>query len=359
MIRKLVVLIANVLVALALPGPGSGPRADENQPAAKLAPPLAQWRALRYGMFIHFGISTFTGRDIDPGDRPSATYAPTDLDVDQWIRVARDAGMQYAVLTAKHVPGHCLWDSKVFWQGKEFDYDVATSGDPTDVVEKFVAACKKYGLKPGLYYCLMDGRHGLGHGTWNAAQLPGPYYQLVKDHLAELLHRYRGVFYLWLDIPRVASGRQRAELYRHIKQIRPGCIVLFNHGTVRPTGPITIADFQAAWPTDVLNTECTPIRPGWFQPVQTWRGKTYQLGYEHCDTITPSTWHWIPNNPPRPAAELYELLKQVTAAGGNLLLNVAPDRSGRIPDNYVQALLTVKRLLDQTGYETPSSLGSP
>lgn len=72
---------------------------------------LQRWEALGYGMFIHFGMSTCEGRELSRGDSPSIRYAPDCLDVDQWIQVARDAGMTYAVLTAKHVAGHCLWQS--------------------------------------------------------------------------------------------------------------------------------------------------------------------------------------------------------------------------------------------------------
>ena len=119
---------------------------------------LATWQSYKYGMFIHFGMATYTGRSNENNPHnaaePSTLYAPTNLDVDQWIRVAKDAGMKYAVLTAKHTAGHCLWDSKVQFRGKEFDYDVATSGNKTDVVAEFVKACKKYGVTPGLYWCL-------------------------------------------------------------------------------------------------------------------------------------------------------------------------------------------------------------
>jgi hypothetical protein len=67
--------------------------------------------------------------------------------------LAKDAGMKFAVLTSKHVAGHCLWVSKVQFRGKEFDNDVATSGDKTEVIAGFVTACKKYGIAPGLYWC--------------------------------------------------------------------------------------------------------------------------------------------------------------------------------------------------------------
>src|SRR5437588_6418215 len=81
---------------------------------------LRKWEALGYGMFIHFGMSTFVENELPSGNDASSVYAPTNLDVDQWVSVARDAGMKYAVLTSKHVAGHCLWPSALT------DYDVET-----------------------------------------------------------------------------------------------------------------------------------------------------------------------------------------------------------------------------------------
>ena len=309
--------------------------------------PIEQWRSYQYGMFIHYGISTYNGRDLDPGDKPSTNYAPTDLDVDQWVRVAHDAGMKYAVLTAKHVPGHCLWDSKVQWHGKEYDYDVATSGNTTDVVREFVDACKKYDIAPGLYWCLLDWRNNSTERkkSWRVQNLPDDFFNLAKDQFKELLANYPEISYLWIDIPRAASPSQRTALYNHIKQINPECVVLMNHGTINPNSPITIAKYQDAWPTDILNTERKPIRPGWFENKQSWQDKDYELGYEHCDTIC-KNWFWHKNDGPRSAEELYNLYKQVTEAGGNFLLNVPPDKSGRLPEEHVRTLMEIRKMID-------------
>ncbi len=90
---------------------------------------LKKWESLRYGMFIHFGMSTFVHNELPDGKAPATTYAPDRLNVDQWVSVARDAGMRYIVLTTKHVAGHCLWPSK------HTDYTVANSTNKTNVVE--------------------------------------------------------------------------------------------------------------------------------------------------------------------------------------------------------------------------------
>ena len=148
-----------------------------------------------------------------------------------------------------------------------------------------------------------------------------------------------------LRIPAWSSLAQRQALYRHIKRLRPGTVVLFNHGAGKPKGPMTIANSQVAWPTDILNTERWPLQPGWFTPEQKWQGKTYRLGYEHCDTIC-KNWFWVERDRPRAVSELAKLYRQVRAAGGNFLLNVPPDRTGRIPEYSVQALMELKKAID-------------
>ena len=114
---------------------------------------LKQWESLGYGMFIHFGMSTYDGNELSRGDKPAFYYKPDRLDVDQWIGVARDAGMKYAVLTTKHVSGFCLWPSQLT------NYHVANSSNHTDVVERFVKACESKAVLPGFYYCSWDNHH--------------------------------------------------------------------------------------------------------------------------------------------------------------------------------------------------------
>ena len=138
-----------------------------NQGAQRLSlARLQAWESLGYGMFLHFGISTFTGHEWDDGKSPASAYDPDRLDVDQWIQVARDAGMKYAVLCTKHVAGACLWPSR------QTGYTVANSGRQTDVVEAFVKACERRGIRPGLYYCSFDNHHSFGSVTVDHCGLP-------------------------------------------------------------------------------------------------------------------------------------------------------------------------------------------
>ena len=102
------------------------------------------------------------------GSQPASSYYPTVVDADQWIRVARDAGMKYVLLLTKHHDGFCLWDSELT------DYDVASSGNRTNVVEAVAKACKKYDIGLGLYYSMWD-RSANGNDYPNGDQHPHYY----------------------------------------------------------------------------------------------------------------------------------------------------------------------------------------
>lgn len=305
---------------------------------------MKDWRSLEYGMFLHFGMSTFTGNELDPGTVPSTTYAPPQVDADQWIRVAKEAGMKYAVLTSKHVAGHCLWDSKVIFRGKEFDYDVATSGNQTDVVRAFVTACTKHGIRPGLYYCLLDFRNNSvpDNDQWGKFLLPDDFFQLAKDQLTELATNYPEVTYFWLDIPRAASEAQRAEIYTLLRRINPRCVVLFNHGFLNKKPNLNQQTTQGhSWPTDILNSERDVI-PEPFVHSQEWNGTRHHLGYEHCDVIG-KHWFWTPDDQPRSTEKLFALYDStVHRAGGNFLLDAGPDKNGRLTEWQIEALMKLK-----------------
>ncbi|MHC4443111.1 MAG: alpha-L-fucosidase [Planctomycetota bacterium] len=302
------------------------------EPAYTRTARLTEWEGLKYGMFIHYGMSTFTGKDIDPGDRPASTYAPSKLDVAQWIWVAREAGMKYAILTAKHVPGYCLWDSD------NYDYDVAKGTDKTDVVAEFMKHCKRAGIKPGIYYCILDG-HNEG-GIKKKAAVGEKYFKLIEHHLTELHTRYPGIYEQWIDIPFKLSPPQRRQLYQLIKRLDPQCLVMMNQGF---RDGVTVP--MQSWPTDLLNGERTlPPKEG-HNPVKKVNGQTYYLPMEVCDTIA-STWHWTPDDGCRSIHNLYWLYKNCRERNSNLLLNVSPDKSGRIPDEYIKTLQELKKVID-------------
>jgi alpha-L-fucosidase len=323
-------------------------------PAVEKTKVLADWEGLRFGMFIHFGMSTFTGHEF--GDVPAAStdYAPSHLDVDQWIRVAKEGGMTYAVLTAKHCYGHSLWDSRVS------DYDVATSSDKTDVIREFVEACRMYGLKPGFYYLL-------GWDKVNQPSLsPEEYEAFCSGQLEELLTDYGPIAELWLDIPwdmGPDTDRVLARIYNRIKSIQPDCLVLLNQGFVdgsavsERTPTYAHKEFGRPsvllWPKDLNNGEATSPPESGHNPLIPVKGKTYYLPMETCDTLA-HHWFWVSGDALKSVRTLCRLYRSTVLRGANLLLDLAPDRTGRIPKATAGRLMEMKAALANPALIRPS-----
>lgn len=316
---------------------------------------LRQWESLRYGMFIHFGMSTYVGNELPDGKAPGSAYAPDKLDVDQWISVARDAGMKYAVLTTKHVAGHCLWPSK------HTTYTVANSGNNTDVVEQFVKACEKRGVLPGFYYCSWDNHNRFGSRTpsdpntlWEfgmsrfaelerrtstqpSAPLPAYttsiYQGFQTMQITELLTQYGAVAETWIDIPGVLGRGYREYLYNTIARLQPQTVIMMNSGI--SSGESYPVDY--AWPSDIIAIE-RRLPPG--KGHEKWRtieGRRCYMPGEVCDPIG-RDWFFTPDDKPRPDDALLAILQSCLDRGVNLLLDVPPNKHGLIPDMHVQAL---------------------
>lgn len=332
----------------------TGHAGEENQKGGQRlgVKELQQWEALHYGMFIHFGMSTFDGDELSDGQKPSTTYSPTNLDVDQWISVARDAGMKYAVLTAKHVAGHCLWPTK------HTPYNVTSSGNTTNVVEKFVEACSKRGVLAGFYYCSWDNHNRFGSKTPSDGGWDGmnsfPDDQLDRDKLppfttslyqnfqtaqiTELLTQFGPIAETWIDIPGVLGRGYRTFLYQHIASLQPKTVVMMNSGI----GSGEEYDVDYAFPSDLIAIERRlPPASGHTR----WRrieGKDYYMPGEACDPIG-KNWFYVSGDDARPDKELAEQFQALKNRGVNFLLNVPPDRSGQINQNYIQALMRLRK----------------
>jgi alpha-L-fucosidase len=307
-------------------------------------------------MFIHFGMSTYVQNELPDGKAPAAAYAPDRLDVDQWVSVARDAGMKYIVLTTKHVAGHCLWPSK------HTDYTVANSANKTDVVEAFVTACQKRGVLPGFYYCSWDNHNRFGSKTpsdkcppnaWkemngfpqaseafeNLPPFTTSLYQSFQTaQLTELLTQFGPVAETWIDIPGVLGRGYREFLYRHIARLQPQTVIMMNNGICDG------ADYNVAyaWPSDILALERN-VPPG--AGHAKWRaieGKNYYMPGEVCDPIG-KDWFWFAGDKPRADEALLKQFEACRVGGVNLLLDVPPDQHGLIPDETVAALMRLRK----------------
>lgn len=300
-----------------------------------------------YGMFMHFGVNTFSGDEWSDGTVPAQMYNPTKLDCDQWVRVARDAGFRYVLLITKHHDGFCLWDSKYT------DYDVASSKVPTDVVAAVSKACKKYGLKFAIYYSLWD-RHEPSYKDKN----PEKYVDYMANQLTELLTNYGPVCELWFDggWDRLPANWNLPRIYSLVKKIQPTCavgvnITIVKEENTRKTAPLdsmTVDNkyFIQYFPTDFRLWD--PIIANKSDKKQyLYKGNSYYLPFEHTICLG-KQWNWFQKDRPMPVRdldELEELFYWCTDKDNTLVINVPPDKTGRIRENEADAVISLGRRL--------------
>jgi len=251
----------------------------------------------KYGLYVHFGIPTFTGYQgaKGTGQALAERYAPTGLDVAGWIRTAKQAGMDCAVLTVKHEAGFCLWDAD------GYDYDVASSPVKTDVVAEFISACKAEGMIPGIHYSIPDA-HNEGAVRFNGP-VSAQYFEFIKNQTKELHTKYPEIKVHVFDIAFRLSKSQLRELRQTVKALNPSCAVLCE------------------------------------------MGKASESKYV-CDTVNQG-WFWSPNAQITPAQKIYAEYSDARARKFPFLLNVGPDKSGHIPDQDTATLMKLKRLIEQ------------
>jgi alpha-L-fucosidase len=181
----------------------SWPTAD---PAA-----VARWQALRFGMFIHWGPVSLTAHEIgwsrgeetpiEVYDNLYKQFNPTNFNADEWVSVAKAAGMKYNVLTTKHHDGFCLWDTKLT------DYNIMNSPFHRDVVKELAAACKRQDIAFGTYYSVTDWHHP----DWPTTSPGGKfkrdksdmdaYEKYLQGQITELIKNYGPLITIWNDVP--------------------------------------------------------------------------------------------------------------------------------------------------------------
>lgn len=311
-----------------------------------------------YG-FLHFTVNTFTDREWGNGDEPETVFNPAHFDPDQMARTAKMAGMKCLVLTCKHHDGFCLWPSAYT------EHSVKNSNwenGKGDVVKAISRACRKYGLKFGIYLSPWD-RNNATYGT-------PAYITYYRNQLRELLTHYGPIYEVWFDGANGGSGyyggkHETRHIDNHtyydwpntwqiVRELQPHAVMFSDAGpdirwvgneqgkagdpcweTVDPTGWVPGAandqqlshGLRPAAPTPGLRwipAECdVSIRPGWFyHPSEDSRVKT-----------------------PR---ELVDIYYESIGRGACLLLNIPPDRNGQIHSNDVASLQGFRRILDQT-----------
>lgn len=187
--RRYIISILGCLIAATCLNAQSDAVVNAPAPVSPLPQPKqVAWQQLETYAFIHFGLNTFGDREWGYGDADLNDFNPTRLDCEQWARVCKEAGMKGIIITAKHHDGFCLW------QTKYTDYSIRNTpykDGKGDIVGELSAACKKYGLKFGVYLSPWD-RHQAFYGT--------PLYrEYFHAQLEELLTQYGDIFEVWFD----------------------------------------------------------------------------------------------------------------------------------------------------------------
>jgi len=333
-------------------------RATHSNPPQAIGPVPTQaqiaWHEMEMNAFIHFTTNTFTDKEWGYGDESPSIFNPTSSNVEQWIHTLKDIGFKGVILTAKHHDGFCLWPSKFT------DHSVMNSpykNGKGDIVKEVSEACKKYGLKFGIYLSPWDRNHP-DYGT-------DAYIAYYRNQLKELFTNYGPVFEMWFDGANGGDG-----FYGGKREARK-----INGGTYYDW-PGTLDIVRSMEPNVIFFSDAGPgVR---------WVGNERGVaGETNWNTITPDTLyagksglegllnsghengtHWIPSEVDvsiRPGwfhheredslvktpEQLFEIYLTSVGRGSTLLLNVPPDRRGMLHENDVASLKGFKALLDR------------
>jgi len=293
------------------------------------------WSEARFGMFIHWGLYSLLGRGewVMLVERiPVSEYAkladrfkpPKSFTPEIWVKLAKDAGMRYIVLTTRHHDGFCLFDSKAS------DFTSVKTAAKRDFVKEYVDACRKHNMRVGLYYSLLDWRFP---GYFDRKKYPESFEAMVKQahqQVRELMTNYGKIDILWYDggwIPDSDVVKDTPVLWRSEEL----------NTMVRELQPDIIINNRSGLPEDFDTPEqhTTPSERPW----------------ESCMTMGDFCgWGYIKNNPNmKPVTQLIQNLVSCASNGGNYLLNIGPKPDGSVRKEEVERLKEIGKWMKKNG----------
>lgn len=312
------------------------------QPSVRPSQAQQEQIARKYGMFIHFGINTFHDEEWTDGSKPASSYAPSAIDAEQWIRTAKEAGMKYVILIAKHHDGFCLWDSRYT------EYDVASSGNPTNVIEAVARACRKYDIGLGLYYSLWDRKVNADVEDWKKDEAYNQYMLNQLTELMDIVDDYTKVVEFWFDGGWVKQNYRWPvmDIYQTIKQRMPECQVGVNWTIGAPENadkhPVLPQEQKEGYPIRYFPSDFRlgdPYLPTDNDPkIFVHNGRQYYMPWESTVCISKRWFYNTTDNEFKSVDELEKLFCQSTKNGNILILNCPPNRDGKLRDQDVSIL---------------------
>ncbi|MBQ9543744.1 MAG: alpha-L-fucosidase [Clostridia bacterium] len=281
----------------------------------------------RFGMFVHWGIYALTGvqeqvfarmdMDRDQYEALAKRFDPQKFDPDKWVLLARDAGMEYVCFTAKHHDGFCMWDTAYS------DYKITNTPYGKDVLKMLADSCARHGMKLSVYYSCPDWHHPFGFNPASSHQWkalsdngtdPDKYLSYVRDQVRELCSNYGPLYTFFWDIPPKIDDPSLNEL---IRSLQPG-IFINDRGYSK-------GDFS------------TPERD--YTPASGVEAFTRMT--EACNSVGEQSWGYRKNEDFFTLRYLTGSIDRMMARGASYLLNVGPDASGKIPEEYASRIRRV------------------
>ncbi len=285
------------------------------------------WVQARFGMFIHWGLYAIPARGewVMYCERiPKAEYAklaqefrPRRFNADEWVALAREAGMRYMVLTTRHHDGFSLWDSKVS------EFTSVNAAAKRDFVGEYVDACRKADMRIGFYYSLLDWRWpAYWEGPEKDPEAWRQFRSYVHSQVKELMTQYGKIDILWYD----GAWPHKADAWEADKL----------NEMVRAKQPQIIINNRSGIPGDLETPE---------QHIQ-----GFQRPWETCMTMDDLWWGYHPGDPNvKSPMQLVRNLVRCVAANGNFLLNVGPRSDGTIPPIQTGRLKAIGRWMKTNG----------
>lgn len=317
---------------------------------------MKDFMSKRFGMFIHWGPVSLRGTEIgwsrdrevskEEYDALYKEFNPVLFNADAWVKTAKDAGMKYLTITARHHDGFCLWPTKFT------SYNISNTPYKKDIVGALAAACKKQGIKFCIYYTILDWWHPDYpiHSAHNSTIDPkadmSRYITYMKNQLKELITNY-DPYMLWFDggWEQPWTDEMGKDLYAYLKKLKPDVII--NNRLGKEMAAVENKKIDAAKIVGDYDT-----------PEQAVGRLNMETPWESCFTIC-NQWAWKPNDAMKPLQQCLSILSKTAGGNGNLLLNVGPMPDGRIEARQITRLKEIGDWLKINGDAVYGTSGGP